>query len=64
MKTTLEHAGVEVSEAGVLMVNIIFGLVKRNGRAYPGIVSDCSKATLQGFIRGRIELERIIHSVG
>ena len=43
---------------------IVFGLFKRNGRVYTEIVPDCSKATLQGIIRGRVELESVIHSDG
>ena len=31
---------------------IVFGLFKRNGRVYTEVVPDCSKATLQGIIRG------------
>ena len=34
---------------------IVFGLFKRNGRVYTEVVSDCSKPTLQGIIRGRVE---------
>ena len=43
---------------------IVFGLFRRNGRVYTEIVPDCSKATLQGIIRGRVELESVIHSDG
>lgn len=43
---------------------IVFGLFKRNGRVYTEVVPDCSKATLQGIIRGRVELESVIHSDG
>ena len=43
---------------------IVFGLFKRNGHVYTEIVPDCSKATLQGIIRGRVELESVIHSDG
>ena len=43
---------------------IVFGLFKRNGRVYTEVVPDCSKATLQGIIRGRGELGSIIHSDG
>ena len=39
---------------------IVFGLFKRNGHVYTEIVPDCSKATLQGIIRGRVELESVI----
>lgn len=43
---------------------IVFGLFKRNGRVYTEIVPDCSKSTLQGIIRGRVDLESVIHSDG
>lgn len=43
---------------------IVFGLFKRNGRVYTEIVLDCSKTTLQGIIRGRVDLESVIHSDG
>src|SRR5574344_1790732 len=43
---------------------IVFGLLKRNGKVYTEIVPDCSKATLQGVIRGKVEPESIIYSDG
>lgn len=43
---------------------IVFGLLKRNGKVYTEIVPDCSKATLQAVIRGRIEPASVIHSDG
>ncbi|NHZ45722.1 IS1595 family transposase [Nitratidesulfovibrio liaohensis] len=43
---------------------IVFGLFKRQGRVYTEIVPDCSKATLQRIIRGRVDLESVIHSDG
>lgn len=43
---------------------IVFGLFKRHDRVYTEIVPDCSKATLQGIIRGRVALESVIHSDG
>src|SRR5574344_119271 len=43
---------------------IVFGLFKRQGRVYTEIVPDCSRATLQGIIRGRVDLESVIHSDG
>ena len=43
---------------------IVFGLVKRQGRVYIEIVPDCSRATLQGIIRGRVDPESVIHSDG
>ena len=42
----------------------VFGLLKREGRVYTEIVPDCSKATLQAIIRGRIAPETVIHSDG
>jgi len=43
---------------------IVFGLLKRQGKVYTEIVPDCSKATLQGIIRGNVEPATIIHSDG
>ena len=43
---------------------IVFGLYKRKGKVYTEIVSDVSKATLQAIIRGRVELDSVIHSDG
>ena len=43
---------------------IVFGLLKRQGKIYTEIVPDCSKATLQGIIRGKVSLESVIHSDG
>jgi len=43
---------------------IVFGLFKRRGRVYTEIVPDCSRATLQGVIRGRVDPESVIHSDG
>ena len=43
---------------------IVFGIFKRDGMVYTEIVQDCSKKTLQGVIRGHVELESVIHSDG
>ena len=43
---------------------IVFGIFKRQGRVYTEIVPDCSRATLQSVIRGRVSLESVIHSDG
>jgi len=43
---------------------IVFGLLKRQGKVYTEIVPDCSKATLQGIMRGRIDAGTVIHSDG
>ena len=43
---------------------IVFGVLKRHGKVYTEIVPDCSKNTLQGVIRGHVELGAVIHSDG
>ena len=43
---------------------IVFGIFQRNGHVYTEIVPDCSKATLQAVIRGKVELKSIIYSDG
>jgi transposase len=43
---------------------IVFGLLKRHGKVYTEIVPDCSKATLQGIIRGHVEPSTVIRSDG
>ncbi|MFN2348368.1 MAG: IS1595 family transposase [Thioalkalivibrio sp.] len=42
----------------------VFGVFKRNGCVYTEIVPDCSKATLQAIIRGRVELSSVIYTDG
>ena len=43
---------------------IVFGLVKRHGRVYTQVVPDCTKATLQAIIRGKVTLDSLIYSDG
>lgn len=43
---------------------IVFGLHKRGGCVFTQIVPDCSKAVLQGVIRGKVAAESVIHSDG
>jgi len=43
---------------------IVFGLYKRNGNVYTEIIPDCKKATLQTIIRGRANIDSVIHSDG
>ena len=43
---------------------IVFGLLKRNGKVYTKIVPDCSRATLQAVIQGKVDFESTIHSDG
>ena len=42
----------------------VFGVFKRNGKVYTELVPDCSKAVLQKVIRGRVDLQSVIHSDG
>lgn len=49
---------------GALGKTIVFGIFQRNGHVYTEIVPDCSKATLQAVIRGKVELESVIYSDG
>lgn len=42
----------------------VFGLLKREGKVYTEVIDDCSKATLQAIIRGKIDLESVIHTDG
>ena len=41
---------------------IVFGIYKRNGRVYTEVVENCSRATLQAIIRGKVDADSIIHS--
>lgn len=43
---------------------IVFGLYKRGENVYTEIVPNCSKAVLQGIIRGKVLLDSVIHSDG
>lgn len=43
---------------------IVFGLFKRNGKVYTRIVPNCSRATLQAVIRGKVDFKSTIHSDG
>lgn len=43
---------------------VVFGVFKRNGSVFTEIVPDCSKATLQAIIRGRVALDSVIYSDG
>lgn len=42
----------------------VFGLLKRGGKVYTQVIPNCSRATLQAIIRGRVSLDSIIHSDG
>jgi len=41
-----------------------FGIYERDGQVYTEIVSDCSKPTLQGIIRGRVDPSTVVNSDG
>ena len=43
---------------------IVFGLYKRNGKVYTEIVPDAASHTLQRIIRGRANIDSVIHSDG
>jgi len=43
---------------------IVFGLYKRGGMVYTEIVPDVKRKTLQALIRGRADLESVIHTDG
>ena len=49
---------------GAALKTPVFGIFERGGRVYTEIVPDCSKARLQAVIRGKVELESVIHSDG
>src|SRR5215831_13895876 len=42
----------------------VFGIFERAGQVYTEIVPDCSRATLQGIIRGRVDVSSVINSDG
>ena len=41
---------------------IVFGLFKRGGDVYTEIVSNCSKATLQAIVRGKVDVDSVINT--
>ena len=43
---------------------VVFGIFERQGHVYTEIVPDCSKPTLQGIIRGRVDPRTVINSDG
>jgi transposase-like protein len=43
---------------------IVFGIYKRNGSVYTEIIPNCTKASIQGIVRGRVELSSTIHTDG
>jgi transposase-like protein len=49
---------------GSLGKTIVFGLLKREGKVYTEIIPDVKAVTLQGVIRGRVNINSVIHSDG
>jgi len=43
---------------------IVFGLLKRDGCVYTEIIPNASKATLQAIIRGKADINSVIHTDG
>ena len=43
---------------------VVFGIFERHGQVYTEIVPDCSKPTLHGIIRGRVDLRSVVNSDG
>ena len=43
---------------------VVFGTFERRGQVYTEIVPDCSRPTLQGIIRGRVDPSTVINSDG
>ena len=43
---------------------IVFGIFQRNGKVYTEIVPDCSRDSLQKIIRGKVDINSVIHSDG
>ena len=43
---------------------VVFGIFERHGQVYTEIVPDCSKPTLQGIIRGRVDPRSVVNSDG
>ena len=42
----------------------VFGIYERQGQVYTEIVPNCSKATLQGIIRGKVDVNSVVNSDG
>jgi len=43
---------------------IVFGLLKREGKVYTEIIPDVKAVTLQAVIRGKVDINSVIHSDG
>ena len=49
---------------GAYSKSVVFGIIKCQGQVYTEIVPDCSKPTLQGIIRGRVDPRTVINPDG
>jgi transposase-like protein len=49
---------------GAFGKTVVFGIHERGGKVYTEIVDDASKATLQGIIRGKVDVKSVINSDG
>jgi len=49
---------------GAYGMTVVFGIFERDGQVYTEIVEDCSKPTLQGMIRGKVDASTVINSDG
>jgi len=47
---------------GAYAKTVVFGILQRGGQVYTEIVPDCAQKTLQRIIRGKVEINSIIHS--
>ncbi len=65
MSPTLARNGFEAHAGEVRAAKtIMFGVFKRNGHVYTEIVQDGKKKTLIAVVRGRVDLDSVIHSDG
>ena len=51
-------------DRGAYGKTILFGILKRSSKVHTEIVPDSRRKTLQDIIRGRVDLETVIHSEG
>jgi len=47
--------------SGAYAETVVFVILQRGGKVYTEIVPDCAKKTLQRVIRGKVEMDSIIH---
>ena len=65
MKVILAHdASAENAAVAPKEKTIVFGLLKRGDKVYTEIVPNCKSATLQKIIKGKTDVDSVIHSDG